>query len=166
VTRPGRRTQAPTPGTKVSLGLTVTADLKARLDAEAARTGRTQSQEAQWRLELSFHQQDLLDEVLTLSYGPQTAGILALLGHALGALEKVAKANELTTDLHFPDAADAVEALMNGLDPSKPLEKFEIKSTGHAAADLAALKLRLASDTHWKTVAANLGKLGKKAKSK
>jgi len=145
--------------------LTVTADLKGRLDAEAARTGRTQSQEAQWRLERSFDYQDLLDQVLTLSFGPQTAAILALLGDALGRLEKFAKESEPATELNVADAADAIEALMNGLKASKPLD-FEIKSAGHAAADLAVLRLRMAKDNHWKTVAANLAKLSKKPKSK
>jgi hypothetical protein len=165
VTKRGRPTQDATPGTKASLGLTVTAGLKARLDAEAARTGRTQSQEAQWRLERSFDHQDLLDEVLALFFGQQTASILALLGDALGRLERVAKESDPATELNVFDAADAVEALMNGLKASKPLE-FKIKTAGHAAADLAALRLRMATDNHWKTVATNLAKLNKKPKSK
>ncbi|RWD33364.1 MAG: hypothetical protein EOS22_01040 [Mesorhizobium sp.] len=50
----GRPTKAPTPGERVSLGLRVTAEMKERLDAEAAKNGRSQSQEAEYRLERSF----------------------------------------------------------------------------------------------------------------
>ncbi|MBZ9710496.1 hypothetical protein LB543_27740 [Mesorhizobium sp. ESP7-2] len=50
----GRPTKAPTPGERVSLGLRVTADMKERLDRAAAENGRSQSQEAEYRLERSF----------------------------------------------------------------------------------------------------------------
>ncbi|RVC57680.1 TraY domain-containing protein [Mesorhizobium sp.] len=50
----GRPTKAPTPGERVSLGLRVTAEMKERLDAEATKNGRSQSQEAEYRLERSF----------------------------------------------------------------------------------------------------------------
>lgn len=58
----------------------MTADIKARLDAAAKVSGRTQSQEAEMRIERSFDRQDLLSEVLTLAYGREAAGLLMLLG--------------------------------------------------------------------------------------
>ncbi|MER8431395.1 hypothetical protein [Mesorhizobium caraganae] len=55
----GRPTKAPTPGERVSLGLRVTADMKERLDRAAAENGRSQSQEAEYRLERSFSDERL-----------------------------------------------------------------------------------------------------------
>src|SRR5262245_50428282 len=51
----GRPTKAPRRGERrVSLGLRVAADVKRRLDATAVKHGRSQSQEAERRLEQSF----------------------------------------------------------------------------------------------------------------
>lgn len=78
--RKGRPPKTPSPGERVSLGLKVTAEIKARLDRAAQTTGRTQSQEAEFRLESTFNRQDLLSEVLTLAYGKEAAGLLMLIG--------------------------------------------------------------------------------------
>jgi predicted transcriptional regulator len=61
--RIGRPTKAPQPGKKVSLGLKVTADIKNRLDAAARASGRTQSQEAERRLEGSFEHENRLTQI-------------------------------------------------------------------------------------------------------
>jgi len=78
--RRGRPTKQAKPGTKASLGLKVTASLKARLEEAAAASGRTQSQEAEYRLERSFDRFDLLREVLELSYGRHLAGLVQTIG--------------------------------------------------------------------------------------
>lgn len=52
--RTGRPTKAAEPGKRVSLGLKVTADIKHRLDEATKVSGRTQSQEAELRIEQSF----------------------------------------------------------------------------------------------------------------
>jgi predicted transcriptional regulator len=52
--RMGRPTKAPLPGERVSLGLRVTAEIKRKLDEAAEKSGRSQSQEAELRLERSF----------------------------------------------------------------------------------------------------------------
>ncbi len=57
--RRGRPTKDPKPGQKASLGLKVTADLKKRLEMAAKQSGRTQSQEAEVRLERTFTDDDL-----------------------------------------------------------------------------------------------------------
>ena len=49
--RIGRPTKSPTPGTRVSLGLKVTPNIKRLLDGAAASSGRTQSQEAEMMIE-------------------------------------------------------------------------------------------------------------------
>ena len=56
--RIGRPTKTPRAGERVSLGLRVTAKIKRRLDKAAERSGRSQSQEAELRLEQSFARED------------------------------------------------------------------------------------------------------------
>jgi hypothetical protein len=86
----GRPRQEPEPGERAQLSFRVTAELKRRLDAAADRTGRSQSQEAEFRLERSFDHQDLLSEALTLAYGRKLAGIIMALGHVMdGAARSV-----------------------------------------------------------------------------
>jgi hypothetical protein len=60
--RIGRPMKAPARGKRVSLGLKVTADIKRRLDAAAQASGRTQSQEAEYRIELSYQYQRALGD--------------------------------------------------------------------------------------------------------
>jgi hypothetical protein len=74
--RIGRPTKKPKTGERVSLGLRVTAETKQRLDAAAAMSGRSQSQEAEMRLERSFERQDLMTEALTLAFGEAIGGLL------------------------------------------------------------------------------------------
>lgn len=78
--RRGRPTKKATPGSKASLGLKVTASLKARIEEAAEISGRTQSQEAEYRLERSFDRQDLTMEVLSSRFGSEAANMLILLG--------------------------------------------------------------------------------------
>jgi len=61
--RIGRPLKAPQRGKKVALGLKVTADIKRRLDSAARASGRTQSQEAEHRIELSYQYERALGEV-------------------------------------------------------------------------------------------------------
>lgn len=58
-------------GCSISLGLKVTAEIKNKLDEAARLNGRTQSQEAEFRLEQSFGHQGLLAEIMMLTYGPK-----------------------------------------------------------------------------------------------
>ncbi len=52
--RVGRPTKPGTAGLRNSLGLRVTADIKRKLEAAALKSGRSQSQEAEFRIEQSF----------------------------------------------------------------------------------------------------------------
>jgi hypothetical protein len=65
------------------LGLRVTPEIKKRLDAAAEQSGRSQSQEAEFRLERSFDREDILSEVLSAAYGERLAGILMMLGSVM-----------------------------------------------------------------------------------
>lgn len=56
----GRPTKLPPKGFRASLGLKVTRGLKQRLEAAAAKSGRTQSQEAEFRIEQSFRDEHII----------------------------------------------------------------------------------------------------------
>jgi hypothetical protein len=65
------------------LGLRVTPETKQRLDAAAEQSGRSQSQEAEFRLERSFDRQDLLSDVLKAEFEPTLAGIILAMGRMM-----------------------------------------------------------------------------------
>ena len=69
----GRPIRPGVPGARVSLGLKVTPEIKNKLDEAARLNGRTQSAEAEYRLERSFERQDLLREVWVLTFGDHLA---------------------------------------------------------------------------------------------
>lgn len=75
----------------------MTPELKRRLDTAAERGGRSQSQEAEFRLERSFERGPLLAEVLTLSYGERFAGFLMLVARTMSMAAKT----QLPKDLPF-----------------------------------------------------------------
>jgi hypothetical protein len=75
----------PEPGERFQIGVRVTPELKRRLDAAAEQSGRSQSQEAELRLERSFDRTDLLPQVLTLAYGDEIAADLMRLGARMKA---------------------------------------------------------------------------------
>jgi hypothetical protein len=56
-------------GERFQVGVRLSAKLKNRLDAAADLGGRSQSQEAELRIQHSFDRQDLLTDVLTIAYG-------------------------------------------------------------------------------------------------
>jgi TraY domain len=78
-----KRRGRPSVGERVPLGLRVTPEMKRRLDEAAKRSGRSQSQEAEFRLERSFDRSDLLSDVLRLEFGRDLAGVLMMLGSAM-----------------------------------------------------------------------------------
>jgi hypothetical protein len=126
--RAGRPLKTPEPGARASLGLKVTGDIKQRLDAAARANGRTQSQEAEARLERSFQDELLLPQLLDMAYGRQTAGLLLLIGECLrtAAPDSASFAGariEAHTDdwMDWPwavrQASEAIEAILEALEP-------------------------------------------------
>ena len=89
---PGKKIGAPPkrdprPGERFTIATRVRPELKRRLDAAAAESGRSQAQETELRLERSFDRTDLLGEVLNLAYGEEIAAELRRLGEELKAIE-------------------------------------------------------------------------------
>jgi hypothetical protein len=125
--RTGRPTKPAKPGKRVSLGLKVTGEIKQRLDAAAQTSGRTQSQEAEVRLEQSFRDESLLPQILDSAYGRQTAGLLMLLGRgikeasALAAFSATFSLDAVDNWMSHPWAyKQAIEAVQLVLDELRP----------------------------------------------
>jgi hypothetical protein len=123
--RKGRPPKPPVPGERISLGLKVTAAIKSRLDQAARESGRTQSQEAEIRLERSFEREDLLSEALTLAYGRKVAGILLAVAYVMDAASRLTERNtwnpfrkDWTDDPErFDHAVQAATALLYAVRP-------------------------------------------------
>jgi hypothetical protein len=81
--RPSRKLRA---GERVPLSFRVPPDLKRALNAAANRDGRSQSQEAELRLDRTFREEELLPQVLGLAYGADTAAILSIFGELINAV--------------------------------------------------------------------------------
>jgi predicted transcriptional regulator len=138
------------PGERFQLGIRVTAELKRRLDAAAEVTGRSQSQEAELRLERSFQREDLLAEVLSQTYARPLAGLLLAIGTAMtrsGLLEDWARSpdNASQLDEHwlndataFNEAVVAATALLNAARPPGQIEEART-SAGLAIAKAMAI---------------------------
>jgi hypothetical protein len=136
--RVGRPTKPARPGKKMALGLRVTAEIKSALDAEAQRTGRTQSQEAELRLERSFRDQQQLPQALEATYGRQLAALLLVLarvmqdtGSQCGFIKTYAlegAANWPVVPYAYDQVVKAVNRVLEGFRPegdvSAPVLKF------------------------------------------
>jgi hypothetical protein len=66
----------------VPLGLRVTLSIKEQLDKCARDSGRSQSQEAEIRLENSFRDQNLAVDALRLAFGPELLAFMLLIGRS------------------------------------------------------------------------------------
>jgi predicted transcriptional regulator len=70
------------PALRVPLGLRVTPEIKKRLDDAAKDNGRSQSQEAEMRLEHTFTATNAVLDALDLAYGRRLTGLLLAMAHA------------------------------------------------------------------------------------
>lgn len=116
------RKHEPEAGDRVHLGIRVTPQMKRRLEELAAASGRSQSQEAEFRLARSFDREELLPEVLTLAYGPKLAGFLMMVGLAM------TRAGEFTR----LDSGAAPDGILSWTDKAAP--KGAVSWTDNAAA--------------------------------
>jgi hypothetical protein len=114
----GRPLKPAEAGTRVSLGLKVTGEMKNLIDAAAAKSGRSQSQEAAFRLERSFDRIELLPEVLALAYGRELAGLILALAATMDAAGDASPRMPVTANARtYADAEMAAVALLAELRP-------------------------------------------------
>jgi uncharacterized protein (DUF1778 family) len=124
----------PTVGERVSLGLRVTPEMKRQLDTAAEQSGRSQSQEAELRLEHTFDRQGLLSEVLVLRYGTTIAADLMWLGEIMKVLRQfdlrwghkhdAAKWRRTVAELYKVHEVEAADTIIDEEDFRKFLEKI------------------------------------------
>ncbi len=126
--RRGRRPQVANKGERMSLGLKVTPEIKNKLDAAAKANGRTQSQEAEARIEQTFRGADYLEQAMDLAYGPRLTVLLLLMGRAMNEIGRHAPfpTNWMDQASLFDEAVAAVgEALAafrpDGSGPPSPI---------------------------------------------
>jgi hypothetical protein len=128
----------------------MTPELKRQLDFAAEQGGRSQSQEAEFRLERSFDRSNLLGEVMSLAFGERAAGLLLAMGIAMqGAAAttmfiKNRKPNEdWTSDPDaYREARNAVDILFQ---LGKPAGKWSAgygTGSAHAKSMVSALAHR------------------------
>jgi hypothetical protein len=78
-----RRVRRPKDQKRIPLSMRTTPSTRARLEAAAAENGRSITQEAEIRLDQSFGTQDLLDQVLELTFGRIDGDLVYVLGKIL-----------------------------------------------------------------------------------
>ena len=154
--RTGRPPKAAVPGKRMSLGLKVTPSIKERLDRAALETGRTQSQEAEARLERTFYRQDLLPDALELSYGKPLAGILMAIGAAMRDASRsyeIEHARELEAVPNWALVPDAYDLALNAgtsiLDMLRPIGEFA--SSSEPTGQLSPEQIREIKGRHFAT---------------
>jgi hypothetical protein len=105
------------PGTRAALGLRVTYAVKNQLDVAAKQNGRTQSQEAEVRLENSFRNERVLDEVIDLHFGHANGDLLlSVFGAVLSAATEAWRTQSHTGDWIDDTATQkAVASLLRSL---------------------------------------------------
>jgi len=60
-----------------------TFEIRQKLEQAAAESGRSLAQEAEFRIDRSFVEQQLLIEALEMAYGPELSGVLLVLGETM-----------------------------------------------------------------------------------
>jgi hypothetical protein len=130
--RPPRRKVQP--GDRVPLSLRVSPEIKQNIDHASEVSGRSQSQEVEFRIEHSFTRENLLNDALALRHGPQGAAVLMAVSDALrlvtmfagGAL--IDEGGEWSLDDCWLDdarcyeaAAKAITLVLRGLHPTNPV---------------------------------------------
>jgi hypothetical protein len=110
------------------LGLRVTPDLKRALDDAAERSGRSQSQEAEFRIERSFAEERSMIEALELAYGSELAFMVQAVAEAMKEAGRSVGFMETRTlegsrkwwdhPYAFSQAAQAAVAVLVGVKPA------------------------------------------------
>ena len=123
--RVGRPSKAPRKGARNSLGLRVTAETKNRLEAAAAASGRSQSQEVEFRLERSFRKED--DGIAALG-GSEQHALFRMMAAAAEIIEnRTGKSwsSDWETSIAVRDAWEALTAAVLPKPPKKIVDTVQ-----------------------------------------
>jgi hypothetical protein len=123
--RSGGKPRPPKEGERFPVSFRVTPELKRKLDESARRNGRSQSQEAELRLEQSFREESRAPILLEGIYGRRTGCLLELLGHVMQAAGSAAT----------PYAGKTAYILIDRLD-SKEAKREAVLAARHVLAEI------------------------------
>ena len=163
--KPGRPGRPRTVGERVPLGLRVTPELKAKLDSAAKVSGRSQSQEAELRLEQSLKSDEGFYKALDLAYGRELTAVVLTLARTLHFTgTRTAFVSKFTEEgiekwMSNPYAFDqAIRAANVVLEAFRPEGQVEVPT--HIAMDFSGLTtpLEKLGDDLGKNVLAAIGK--------
>jgi len=141
--RGGWPKRAPEPGERVAMNFRVTPELKRRLDQSAQLSGRSLTQEIEFRLDASFVQQDQAEAFQTAIYPRQVAGLLSIFARVMrdvGAFASLYSTGSLDRSewLENPYAFDQVgRALLMCLEAARPDGDIQVPT--HQNQDLSRL---------------------------
>ena len=162
--KPGRPGRPRTVGERVPLGLRVSTELKTKLDGAAKASGRSQSQEAELRLEQSLKSEEALYKTLDLAYGHELTAIILAVARALhltgtravfvGDMTKVDAKDWMLDPYAFDQAARAANVTLEAFRPrgkvevphemaphfNVPPDKLEVLGEEFAQSVLAAIR--------------------------
>ena len=129
--RIGRPTKKPKPGQRVPLGLRVTPRMKRQLEQAATKNGRSLSQEAEFRLEMSLS----ADHQLILAYGGHWLSVIRSGSDLLVALpiswdEERGLEEDLVTLKIAPEDVNRIRNFFTGAPPPYNLSNAEIEAAG------------------------------------
>lgn len=120
------------PVLRVPLGLRVTPDIKKRLDDAAKDNGRSQSQEAEMRLENTFKATNAVFDALDLAFGKRLTGLLLAMAHAsqltgtravfVSQLNVAGGENWVSDPYAYDQAVRAILAILEAFRPTGKIE--------------------------------------------
>jgi hypothetical protein len=92
-----------------------------RLDKAAEQSGRSQSQEAEFRLDRAFDRTDLLSDVMSIAFGRELAGLLIAVGTAMAWARPTVRRNPpekwVNNPVEFDQAVRAANLIFEALRP-------------------------------------------------
>lgn len=139
--RTAKRGRPATMGERLPLGLRVTKETKQSLSRASYLSGRSQSQEAEFRLEQSFQATRTLFDSLDLAYGRHWTGIMLALAHAAHMTGTRAMAinhwdfsgaeNWVLDPFAFDQAVKAINTLLEALRPHGEIKAAPLFDFAH-----------------------------------
>jgi hypothetical protein len=131
-------------GERLPLGLRVTKETKQRLNRASQLSGRSQSQEAEFRLEQSFQATRTLFDALDLAYGRHWTGIVLALAHAAHMTGTRAMAvnhwdfygaeNWVLDPFAYDQAVNAIKAVLEAFRPKGEIKVAPVYDFAHFPA--------------------------------
>ena len=140
-----KRGRPVTMGERLPLGLRVTKETKQSLNRASNLSGRSQSQEAEFRLEQSFQATRTLFDALDLAYGRHWTGIVLALAHAahmtgtramaINHWDFYAAENWMLDPFAYDQAVKAIHTVLETFRPKGEIKVAPVSNFAHLPVD-------------------------------